>query len=302
MRGWPGVGKSTFAAALANDPEVVQAFPDGILWVSLGEEPNVVSEVANLGSVLGTACILSIDSIGRASGELNRLLQDQTVLLIVDDVWRVEDGAFFRIGGDQTRVVFTTRLPPVAQSLAVRPDRNYLLSPLDEGSSLMILEQTAPDVLRKHPQSCVELVKELQGLPLALRVAGGMLASEAHYGWEVESLVEELRKDAGRILDHDAPSDMIDIAEESTPTVAALFRKSTDRLNDEERTCFARLGVFASKPATFSVSAMARVWEVEDPKPMIRRLVDCGLLEPAGQSRFQVHALLMKHAELLLSR
>ncbi len=31
IRGWPGVGKTTIATALAHDPEVAQAFPDGTL-------------------------------------------------------------------------------------------------------------------------------------------------------------------------------------------------------------------------------------------------------------------------------
>jgi DNA-binding winged helix-turn-helix (wHTH) protein len=37
VRGWPGVGKTSFVNMLANDKEVMNAFPDGVLWAALGE-------------------------------------------------------------------------------------------------------------------------------------------------------------------------------------------------------------------------------------------------------------------------
>ena len=36
IHGWPGVGKTTFAAALANDAAVQDGFPDGIIWMPMG--------------------------------------------------------------------------------------------------------------------------------------------------------------------------------------------------------------------------------------------------------------------------
>jgi hypothetical protein len=39
LRGAGGFGKTTLALALCHDPDVQEAFPDGILWVELGEQP-----------------------------------------------------------------------------------------------------------------------------------------------------------------------------------------------------------------------------------------------------------------------
>lgn len=72
-------------------------------------------------------------------------------------------------------------------------------------------------------------------------------------------------------------------------------------LDPYTRDCFAYLGVFASKPATFDLDAMSSVWQTEDPRPVVRELADHGLLEPAGDGRFQMHALLVQHARSLLS-
>jgi len=60
------------------------------------------------------------------------------------------------------------------------------------------------------------------------------------------------------------------------------------------------LGAFAPKPATFDLAMMKAVWEVEDPRPAVRVLIDRGLLEPIVESgRFQMHALLVMHARSL---
>ncbi|MBI5651472.1 MAG: hypothetical protein HZC40_13675 [Chloroflexi bacterium] len=104
------------------------------------------------------------------------------------------------------------------------------------------------------------------------------------------------------MLEAQAPADRAELANETTPTVAALFQKSTDRLDPFTRDCFAYLGPFAPKPATFDLEAMKAVWQVEDAKPTVKVLVDRGLLEYVpSMDRYQMHALLVMHANSLLT-
>jgi hypothetical protein len=63
IRGWPGVGKSSIAAALAHDAEIQQAFSDGVLWTSLGQEPNIMSLLAEWGKALGTDELLRVQGV-----------------------------------------------------------------------------------------------------------------------------------------------------------------------------------------------------------------------------------------------
>ena len=299
IRGWPGVGKSTMVAALANNPDVIEHFKDGILWTSLGQTPDIHAELANWGRLLGNENVLKASDISNASKILANMLRNKELLLIVDDVWEVAHGAAFKIGGSESRMLVTTRLPLVAQGLAF-PSMVYVVPPLTEEVSIKLLAAYAPYVVKGHPDQCRELVKELQGLPFALRVAGRMLNVEDSHEWGVDQLLKELRDNKNCMLDSDAPSDMIDLVEETTPSVAALLRKSTDRLTDRERECFAVLGAFAPEPATFGLDAMAAVWGVADPKPIIRVLIARGLLEPIGEARFQMHTLLVTLAKSLL--
>lgn len=47
LHGWPGVGKTTLAAALAHDEQVRAMFPDGVLFASFGKEPDVLSTIVS---------------------------------------------------------------------------------------------------------------------------------------------------------------------------------------------------------------------------------------------------------------
>lgn len=53
VRGLPGVGKSTIAAVLATDPIINSVFPAGVLWLSLGQSPLVLSLLNAWGRALG---------------------------------------------------------------------------------------------------------------------------------------------------------------------------------------------------------------------------------------------------------
>jgi len=132
---------------------------------------------------------------------------------------------------------------------------------------------------------------------LAIHVAGRLLRSEAKLGWSVAELLEEIRSGA-KIIREKAPEDRVE--EGRIPTVSALLARSTDLLDEQTREYFAYLGAFAPKPATFDLDAIAAVWQEKDPKPYVRKLVGHGLLEPARNGRFQMHALLVAHACSLL--
>jgi hypothetical protein len=294
------VGKTTLATALAHDPEIGTAFSNGVLWASLGATPNLFAELLAWGQALGATNLGQAQDLETITTTLTALLGEQRMLLIVDDVWSAEHALPFRVGGPHCALLITTRLPHVARALASTPDHIYNLPVLGEHEALQLLQTLAPSVVARHPDACQELVRDLEGLPLAIHVAGGLLNTEAAYGLEVQGLLAELR-DGVNLLAVQAPVEYADVAQQTTPTVAVLFHKSTDRLDAAARDCFALLGAFAPKPATFDLAALQAVWGEADPMPIVRGFVDRGLLEPVGSGRFQLHALLVSHARALLT-
>lgn len=299
VRGWPGVGKSTLAASVAHAALDWDAFPDGVLWTALGEAGDTRAAFLSWLRQLGAPGMPVVETVSGLSTALAGLLRGRRMLLIVDDAWQSEHVTPFLVGGGGTVALVTTRSTDTAQRLAPGSDGVYVLGVLGEEASLTLLNALAPTVIRDHRDEATELVREVEGLPLALQVAGRLLAAEVSLGLGVAELLAELRE-GSRLLAAPAPPDRADLVRATTPTVAALLAQSTNRLSEQDRERFAFLGAFAEKPATFDIAAISSVWGVDDARPGIRVLVARGLLEPTGNQRFQMHALLTLHARALI--
>jgi hypothetical protein len=299
VRGWPGVGKTTLVSVLARDPDVASRYPDGVLWTSLDQSPSLMTILSGWGRALGRNDLLRLASPEEAAQQLSALLQDRMMLLIADDVWEAAHGALFQQARSSgCGLLITTRLPEVADALAQTESAIYPLPVLAEADAIKLMRILAPAVVEQHPSECRDLVQDLECLPLAIHVAARLLRAEARLGLGVSELLRDIRLGAA-VIEARAPADRMERG--TIPTIAALLQKSTDVLDEITRDCFAYLGAFAPKPATFDLEAMQAVWEVDDPKPIMRSLVDHGLLEPTGSGRFQMHALLVKHAQSLLT-
>jgi hypothetical protein len=222
------------------------------------------------------------------------------MLLIVDDVWQVDHAVPFKVGGQACAMMLTSRLHEVALALASTAYDQYRLAVLTETAALELLAHLTPETVAEYPSEARQLVRDLEGLPLAIQVAGRLLHHEAQFGWGVGDLLRELQEGV-RLLQARAPSDM-GLGRETSPTIAALLKRSTDALDADLQYRFALLSMFVPKPATFDLDAMKGAWNVADPKPTARTLVNRGLLDPLHGGRFQVHALLVLHARSLLEQ
>jgi DNA-binding winged helix-turn-helix (wHTH) protein len=303
VRGWPGVGKTSLVNALANDPEVISAFPDGVLWAALGELPNPLGELMAWARALGARIADSRHEVQDVTFEVRRLLHGRQVLLILDDVWEFAAVVPFNVAGPRCATLITTRDAELARSIATTPSDVYWLNKFDETRGLELLAHVAPSFVGEHSAGARQLVNDLDGLPLALRVAGRLLEEEIRIGWgNVQDLLAELSATT-RLLAARAPEDRYDPRTGTFPTVSLLLKRSTDRLDDQTRRRFADLGSFRAKPATFDLDAIHYLWrstDVQESKETARTLVNRGLLEPIqAKARFQMHALLVLHARSL---
>jgi hypothetical protein len=150
VRGWPGVGKSTFVTALANDPRAAAAFPDGCLWASAGESPDVLGELTAWGRRLmpGVSKFTDLDEAMRL---LRASLRDRRMLLVVDDVWTTASAVAFKVGGPSCQTLFTTRSTEVSRELATTHNYIYLLKQLIKKDAFKLLKRNAPTVVAQHP-------------------------------------------------------------------------------------------------------------------------------------------------------
>ena len=108
LHGQGGIGKTILAAAVARDRELRRHFPDGVFWVTVGEDADVVAlQIVQL-ERLGAASP-ELRSMDAAASRLRETLADRRCLLVVDDVWTAAAAAAFAVAGPRGRVLYTTR-------------------------------------------------------------------------------------------------------------------------------------------------------------------------------------------------
>lgn len=298
LRGWPGVGKTTFINALLHEPALNAAFPDGVLWAIMGRNGDPLAVLKQWAKQIGAQHIEAMHDGYEVAEEMRRLLDKRKILLVVDDIWEFAQGSRFKqLLGAQPTLLMTTRFTDLAERLAEVRDNVYWLGVLSEEKSLELLNVFAPTAAPAHEAEMKTLVYVLEGLPLALRVAGALVERDFILGLDVRRLVSSLTT-THELVKHEAHH--IDEATGRTPTISMLFKLSVQTLQPANQRAFACMGAFAPKPGTFDLKAVEFICELDDPGMAVRALVGRGLLEPLERGRLQMHSTLSFYAEYLL--
>src|SRR5579859_3636812 len=184
LHGMGGIGKSVMARALCDLPEVQAAFPDGILWAVLGQNPSddeIRVKLRDWVNTLGEQITENVPTLDKLKNTLVEVLENKSCLLIVDDVWRRKQAEWFKVGGRHCRMLITTRDTEVAKALGADVQHIPLMA-MDE--ALALLEKWADGRLATYGQDIKqEIVKKVGRLPLALKLAGAQLQYETPENW-----------------------------------------------------------------------------------------------------------------------
>ncbi len=122
LRGAGGYGKTTLARALARDPDIQDAYFDGILWAELGEKPErLIATLSDLVTLLSGERP-QLETINAAAAKLREVLGDRRILMVIDDVWREQDLQPFLQGGRNCVRLVTTRIDSVLPAAGCSPE------------------------------------------------------------------------------------------------------------------------------------------------------------------------------------
>src|SRR5207237_558283 len=254
LRGAGGYGKTTMARALCHDERVQQAFDDGILWVTLGENPgNLVGKVEDLIYMLSHERP-GFTGIDTAAARLAEMLSDRDILLVIDDVWDAIHLKPFQHGGTRCARLITTRnadvLPAHAQSLvvdAMQPgEAVQLLS-----SSLQTRAFTATEMLALRA-----LVARLGEWALLVKLANGVLRDRVGRGEALANALAYLNKALDRrgLTAFDAEN-----AQARNAAVSATLRVSFDLLRAEQYARYQEVAVFP-EDVDIPLIALQKLW------------------------------------------
>ena len=288
VQGLGGCGKTTLVARLAHD--LREAFPGGVLWVTLGQQPDLLSLLIGWIQGLGDRDFQPT-VVESASRHLRTLLDEASCLLVVDDAWQADHVRPFLVGGERCRLLVTTR----DASLARDPDLSgAILVQLDvmtEAQALELFERRLGPLDGTRPQA-LALARELGYLPLALELA----VAQVETGFSWSELLEVFCQAMADLSALD-----LDEAAHRKQSLRICFRLSLDRLPQQDQEAFAWLGVYPDD-VRLNPAMAATLWQstAHEARRRLYRLRDKALLKPIGPNLYTIHDLLYDEARLRL--
>jgi WD40 repeat protein len=253
LKGAGGYGKTTLAKALAYDPDVQEAFFDGVLWVELGVQPsNLVGTVIDLiERITGERPVL--EKIHAAAAALGETLGDRRFLLVIDDAWHPADLQPFLHGGSRTTRLVTTRVDIVV------PDDAFRL-PVDAMREVEAIQLLGSGLPRdQNPSSGIsftELACRLGKWAQLLKLANGFLRERVRLGEPIAAAIVTInrRLDAKGLTAFDPHNER-----DRTRAVARTIEVSLDLLDNAARRRFAELAVLPEE-VDVPVDVAAALW------------------------------------------
>jgi hypothetical protein len=298
--GLAGVGKSVLASALAHDAEVQSFCMDGVLWTTLGQNPDVLSTLYGWIQALDDRDYrpTTIDS---ASAHLRTLLHDKKMLLVVDDAWHTEHVEAFKVGGEGCRVLVTTREAYVPDTERINMDAMSQ----DEALELLLSKAQRNTLTALEEEQARRLVEVVGCLPLAVELAGAQIAD----GVQWQELLEDLGAEIAYLETLDRPN-LEGVRDEKTRkrlSLKASLNLSLKLLTEEQLWHFAWLGVLP-EDVSIQPEMATMLWSVgrRQAGAILRNfrakaLLSSGVQESGQDSTYRLHDLMHDLARGLLT-
>ncbi|CAD7703992.1 unnamed protein product [Ostreobium quekettii] len=186
-----GVGKTTLAMCVVNDPDVQKRFKKnedtkclGMAFVVVSQNPDLLDCQRRIWEALlgGKADFVNVEDGKR---RLEAALQDKSFCLVLDDTWDESDVVHLDVASPNSRVLITSRNDKVAHIVGAKC---HDVTPLDEAQSHQLFCKHAFDGgmpqkwQEKHVQ---EIIEKCAGLPLTLEIMGKLARSfEERAQWQ----------------------------------------------------------------------------------------------------------------------
>ncbi|XP_057771689.1 putative late blight resistance protein homolog R1A-10 [Salvia miltiorrhiza] len=178
--GMGGIGKTTLARTLYQDPLIVEHFSH-LAWTTVSQDYNMRSNLLSL-----LRCITGSDYEHKGDGELKdnlyRSLYGRRYMIVLDDIWSItfwdEIRMYFPDNNNGSRIVITTRESDVAK-YADSKSQHHKVKLLSESQSWDLLSQIVfgeEDCPHELQGIGKKISSDCGGLPLAVNVIGGLLS------------------------------------------------------------------------------------------------------------------------------
>jgi hypothetical protein len=225
LTGMGGIGKTVMTLALCRDGIVQAAFPDGIVWVTVGRERqrSLIQQMREIAKVLG-------DDLSRYENDLaaehqyRTILHGKAALIVLDDIWNKADLDLFLAESPRSRFLFTTRDRGIARFSGAREHRAEFLIETQARELLASWTGVEP---QKLPSAAGEVIRECGRLPLALAIMGALLRGAGPQEWR--DWLERLKRADLSAIESALPDGQTSFFRAISVSVGALRSEMRDR-------------------------------------------------------------------------
>jgi WD40 repeat protein len=292
LEGAGGFGKTTLAQALCLDEQVHAAYPDGILWVTFGDDLTDSDRLSRLRDLIrrwrGTEPP-AFETIDAAGGYLCGTLAGLRALLVADDVWSPADLLAFRHLEPTSTLFLTTR-----------DRRNLPIGCLTVNVDAMDPEEAVQflgaDLTGLASHRLRQLAERLGEWPLLL----GLVHRQLWERIEKEGLPpEQALSDIEALLAEEGLMvfDRDDV-EARQLAVGRALNASLRRLPDDERQRYEQLAIF-QEDADLPFATLERLWDLPSrhTEAFCRRLHQLSLVVrfEAGPRTIRLHDVVRQY-------
>ncbi len=305
--GMGGIGKSTLVTELCWDKDIQARFPDGILWVTLRQQPKVLDLLEDWIKALGDSTYIpTTENTETLSLHLQTLLKDKAVLLVIDDAWQIDHINPFLVGNEHSQVLITTRDRSVVSTLDAELYELEMLTPTQ--SETLLCGRLRRSLTIPERKLALTLAEAVGYLPLALSLIAAQISRKTSW----EELLSDLRREVALLESLDVPGSgrFMDEAKRKLLSLKASFNLSVKWLDQKLYGFFAWLGIFA-EDAIINPLVAAMLWRTDErtARDYLRILFENSLLlatEPikiGGKfyPAYRLHSLVRDFARQLLT-
>ncbi|HEY7493681.1 MAG TPA: TIR domain-containing protein [Candidatus Tectomicrobia bacterium] len=281
LRGAGGLGKTTLAAALCHREEVLTAFGDGILWVTLGQKPNLQEGLTKLYAALTGERPGFVDEED-AAFHLSEQLQDKNCLIVIDDAWNLAHlRPFMHAGSGCSRLITTRSFEIATEARRVEVDE---MTSTEAVRMLTARLSVLPTTLERFSA----LADRLGAWPLLLELANAALRQRVERGDSVEGALSYLQRklDEQGVVAFDRRN-----ATARNQALTRTIELGLDELDAQERERYEELSIFP-EGIELPLSVVACLWACDafEAEELIQRFDSLSLVKFSVQTAtFRLH-------------
>jgi len=191
MLGMTGVGKSTLMATLGHDPEINAAFSGNVRWFEVRQSTTIQRLAQRIALAFGEELAEEYASDNEAVNALRRVLPNEPLLLLLDNVVNPTDVSLLHALGAGVVVVVTLRAMQDVALLHV-PEKGWLtIAELTEAEAWALVEQIA-SVAEDQIPAAKAVLEAIEYHPYTTVVVGSAAATLKMQWGEIQDALQAI--------------------------------------------------------------------------------------------------------------